>query len=102
MQNDRAFECSVCGKCEYEDKLAKQVCVDCASKAEEVFVLLADGDGTLHLIWRPIGVAVRSEEEAKRFCAQEKFGHDRTYTKLKVFGTWADALEHIKKEYEKC
>jgi methionyl-tRNA synthetase len=32
MQNDRAFECSVCGECKYDTELALEVCTSCASK----------------------------------------------------------------------
>ena len=44
-----------------------------SSASETVYVLMADADGTTRSVDRPIGVAVRTEEEAKRFVKEGKF-----------------------------
>jgi len=54
---------------------------------EEVFVLLADGDGTTRSRPTPFGVAVRSEEEAKAFKFNEEsnVGYSHDYEKVTLF-----------------
>lgn len=58
----------------------------------EVFVLLADSDGTMHSKDEPWGVAVTSEEEAQRYVRESKMGYSRSYTRAGVFRTYEEAL----------
>lgn len=59
-----------------------------------VHVLLADSDGTMRSRDEPFGVAVTSEEEAKRFVADGKVGYRHSYTKVRVFDNKDAALDH--------
>ncbi len=59
---------------------------------QKVYVLLADGDGTLHSDCTPFGVAVATEEEAKRFVAEGKVGYRHHYQELVVFENKDDAI----------
>lgn len=61
----------------------------------EVFILLADVDGTLRSRDTPIGVAVNSEEEAKRFVSEGKIGYTHSYMKITIFSDLDDALDSI-------
>lgn len=63
----------------------------------DIFLLLADGDGTMHSIPEPFGVAVTSEEEAKKF-VESKFSYRDRYQKVTVFGTIQEAIEHWKRK----
>ncbi len=51
----------------------------------EVFVLLADGDGTMRSQDEPFGVAVTTEEEAKRYVKDGCVGYTQSYVKVTVF-----------------
>ena len=66
---------------------------------QEVYVLLADGDGTMRSNDTPFGVAVTTEDEAKRFVAEGKFGYSHSYEKVKIFETKDEALDHWRKEH---
>ena len=67
----------------------------------EVYVLLADGDGTMRSIDEPFGVAVTSEEEAKRYVEEKGIGFTHSYTKLTVFDNKDDALKSKYPNYKK-
>lgn len=60
---------------------------------QEVFVLLADGDGTMRSKDEPFGVAVASEEEAKAFVATGGVGYTHSYTKVRIFESAAEAVQ---------
>jgi hypothetical protein len=59
---------------------------------DEIYVLLADGDGTMRSVNEPFGVAVTSEEEAKQFVTESEVGYSRSYAKIRVFETFTDAV----------
>ena len=65
-----------------------------------VYVLLSDGDGTMHSIATPFGVAVTTEEEAKRFVkkAKEEGWWGPSYHKVRIF---TDKDEAIKWRFSK-
>lgn len=60
----------------------------------EIFVLMADTDGTLRSSDSPIGVAVTTEEEAERFVEEGEVGYTRSYFKVLVFADKDEALRH--------
>lgn len=62
---------------------------------KEIFVLLADGDGTMRSQDTPIGVAVTTEEEAERFVKDGGVGYSHSYVKVQVFDNKDDALNHL-------
>lgn len=62
---------------------------------KEVFVLQADSDGTMRSQDTPIGVAVTSEDEAKRFVKEGGVGYSHSYVKVQVFDNKDDALNHL-------
>ena len=49
---------------------------------KEVFVLLADGDGTMNSSDTPWGVAVTTEEEAQSYVKKGGIGYTHSYAKL--------------------
>ena len=59
---------------------------------EIVYVLLADGDGTMHSGDTPFGVAVTSKEEADRFVAEGGVGYTHSYKTLKDFANKDDGI----------
>ena len=59
---------------------------------KEFFVLLADGDGTMCSSDEPFGVAVTTEDEAKRYVAEKGIGYTHSYCKVTVFDNKEDAL----------
>ena len=61
----------------------------------EVYVLKADGDGTLRSIDEPFGIAVTTEEEAKRFVEEGGVGYTHSYEKLKIFENKDDGINYI-------
>ena len=61
--------------------------------SRDIFVLLADGDGTTHSQDTPFGVAVTTEEEAKRFVAKGSFAYTHSYEKLRVFETFEEGIK---------
>jgi hypothetical protein len=81
---------------------------------KEVYVLLADGDGTMRSTEEPFGVAVTTEAEAKRFVIEGKVGYSHSYAKLTIFEnkdeaiefsrqsrmTWRDGVEQLIKQKE--
>lgn len=68
---------------------------------EEIFILLADVDGTMRSINEPWGAAVDSEDEAKRYTKVGGIGFTHSYVKLKVFKTFDEAREVIFGKHEK-
>jgi hypothetical protein len=62
---------------------------------KKIFVLMCDGDGTLHSSDTPFGVAVDNEEEAKRFVKEGKVGYTHSYQELTVFSNKDDAIKHV-------
>jgi len=61
----------------------------------EVFILKADGDGTTFSRDQPIGVAVTTEEEAKRYVSEGGVGYTHSYEKVIVFANKDDGLAHL-------
>jgi len=51
---------------------------------DTIYVLLADGDGTMRSIDTPFGVAVTTEKEAKRFVEEGRVGYTHSYAKLTI------------------
>lgn len=64
-------------------------------KEAAVYVLLADGDGTMRSIDEPWGVAVTTEEEARRYVKRGGIGYSHSYTKVRVFERYGDARKAI-------
>jgi hypothetical protein len=60
-----------------------------------VYVLLADGDGTMKSSNEPFGVAVTSEDEAKRFVQEGGVGYRHSYSKLVVFDNKDIAIDSV-------
>jgi len=60
---------------------------------KEVFVLLADTDGTTRSIDALIGAAVTSEPEAQSFVQNSKYGYSRSYKRVAVFETANEAIK---------
>jgi hypothetical protein len=67
-------------------------------KEKYVYVLLADGDGTMRSSDTPFGVAVDTEEEAKRYVKEGKVGYTHSYAEVRVF---SDSNEGIKWAFSK-
>jgi hypothetical protein len=65
----------------------------------ELFVLMADSDGTLRSSDSPIGVAVTTKEEAERFVREGKVGYSHSYSKVLVFADKDEALRHVYPSY---
>jgi hypothetical protein len=59
----------------------------------EVFVLMADDDGTIWSRPEPFGVAVTTESEAQRFVKEGRVGYSQCYFKIKVFDNMEEAIE---------
>jgi len=68
---------------------------DMAPAPKQVFVLMADSDGTFRSSDSPIGVAVTTEEEAQRFVREGKIGYSHSYVKVLVFDDKDAALRHV-------
>lgn len=62
-----------------------------------IYVLLADGDGTLRSKNEPFGVAVETKEEAELFVKEYNFGYTQSYQEFKIFKTTKDAIEFWRK-----
>lgn len=60
---------------------------------KDIYVLLADGDGTMHSQPEPFGVAVDTEDEAKRFVRMGKVGYSHSYAKVRVFSTFKEGVD---------
>ncbi len=59
---------------------------------KEVYVLLADGDGTMRSVDEPFGVAVTTKEEAERFVLEGGVGYSHSFCKLAIFDDKDDAI----------
>ena len=62
---------------------------------KEIFVLLADSDGTMRSKDEPWGAAVESEDEAKAYVTSGNVGYSHSYKKIRIFKTFKEA------EYDK-
>jgi len=60
----------------------------------EVFVLLADGDDTWSSVATPFGVAVSTEEEAKRFVREGRVGTKQGYETVTIFDNMEEAIAY--------
>jgi len=61
---------------------------------DTIYVLLADGDGTMRSIDTPFGVAVTTEKEAKRFVEEGRVGYTHSYAKLTIKEQWIDITQN--------
>lgn len=61
---------------------------------KEVYVLLADGDGTMRSQDEPFGVAVSSKEQADLYVRDGGVGYTHSYQKLVVFDDKDEAIRH--------
>ena len=61
--------------------------------SKEVYVLLADRDGTMRSSDEPFGVAVTSEEEAIRYMSEGGIGYSQSYTTITIFDNKDDAIK---------
>lgn len=61
----------------------------------EIYILLADGDGTMRSVDTPWGAAVTTEEEAKKYVKKGGVGYTHSYVKVKVFDTSKEAINII-------
>lgn len=59
----------------------------------EVYVLMADSDGTMRSRDIPFGVAVTSKEEADRFVKEGGVGYTRSYETVRIFTDKDAAIE---------
>lgn len=66
-----------------------------------LYLLLADGDATTFSNDTPFGAAVTTEEEAKRFVKEGKFGYTHSYQKITVFENKDDAIASYRKNIYK-
>ncbi len=62
-----------------------------------IYLLLSDSDGTTSSLDRPFGVAVTTEEEAKRFVKEANFGYTHSYEKITIFDNKDDAIKFYSK-----
>ena len=65
---------------------------------KEIYVLLADGDGTMRSIDEPWGAAVKTEKEANKYVNEANVGHTHSYIKVAIFKTYKEAIETIFKK----
>lgn len=66
---------------------------------KEVYVLLADSDGTMRSNDEPIGVAVTSKEEAERYVREGTVGYSRSYRKLTIFDNMDEGIKYVYRCY---
>lgn len=62
---------------------------------DKIYILMADSDGTLHSSDEPAGVAVTTEEEAKRFVRDGGIGYSHSYEEVKIFNNKDDAVNYL-------
>lgn len=60
---------------------------------EKIYVLLADGDGTMRSIDEPFGVAVKTKEAAEQYLKDGGVGYSHSYTELRVFNTAKEGID---------
>lgn len=58
-----------------------------------IYVLLADGDGTLRSIDTPFGAAVTTKEEAERYVKEGGVGFTHSYTAVRIFDNKDKAIK---------
>lgn len=61
---------------------------------KEVYVLLADGDGTMRSQDEPFGVAVSSKAEADKYVRDGGVGYTHSYQKLVIFDDKDEAIRY--------
>lgn len=59
----------------------------------EIYVLLADRDGTMSSNDEPLGVAVTSKHEALRYMYEGGVGYSHSYATIKIFDNKDEALK---------
>lgn len=64
-------------------------------RSREIFVLLADADGTTRSIDRPFGVAVSTKAEADRYIEEGGVGYSHSFTRVKVYPDKDEALHDV-------
>ena len=62
-------------------------------KPTEVYILMADCDGTMHSRNMPFGVAVTSKEEADKFVKEGGVGYFHSYEKVRIFTSKDEAIK---------
>lgn len=62
---------------------------------KEVYVLLADGDGTMRSGCDPFGVAVTTKEEAERYLKDGGVGFYHSYSKVRIFDNKDEAIKWV-------
>jgi len=67
----------------------------------ELYILLADRDGTIRSLDTSFGVAVESETEAKRYVEGKGVGYTHSYEKLTVFKNKDEAIHWAYHDYNK-
>lgn len=68
--------------------------IDVAKKLEkEIFVLMADRDGTMRSTNEPFGVAVKTKEEADLYVKDGGVGYRHAYEKVEIFDTKEEAIK---------
>lgn len=67
----------------------------------EIYILKADVDGTMSSRDVPIGVAVTTEVEAKKYVEKGGVGYSHSYEKVTVFDNKDEALEFSLKDDRK-
>ncbi len=68
--------------------------------SKDIYVLLADGDGTMRSVNEPFGVAVDSLDEAERYKKDGGVGYSHSFTKVKLFSNKDDAIRDIYPDYK--
>ena len=58
----------------------------------KVYVLMADGDGSMRSRDEPFGVGVTTKEEAERFVQEGGVGYTHSYRKIEIFENKDDAI----------
>ena len=71
------------------------------NETQEVYVLLADGDGTMRSQDDPFGVAVSTEEEAIKYINEGGVGYSHSYQKLTIFKDKNKAIKWAFKDAKK-
>jgi hypothetical protein len=66
------------------------------SKLQEVYLLTSDTNGTVLSGCDSIGVAVKTEEEAKKFLSEKSIGYENSYEKINIFETTNQAVSSYK------
>jgi len=62
---------------------------------KEVFVLLADGAGTVHSVDDSWGAAVTTRAEAERYIKVGGIGYSHSYVRVRIFESFDEAKKTI-------